>query len=172
MLHQWFVEDAFLSPEVVVGCVHGGRPTSVVDEADRYEDPRWILSHNQTKTTTHAGTSDCGCAFIALDGATAVYELLGDEAVVPLIENMIASYALLPREELHVQTHATLSGVRGILRYYRMTSRRELLDLAVRTFDLYKRKAWTDNYANYNWFGLPRWTVFPLAWRQPGAVCT
>ncbi|MBT6147800.1 MAG: hypothetical protein HOH74_20350, partial [Gemmatimonadetes bacterium] len=39
-----------------------------VMEPERYEDPRWILSHKQTKTKSHAGTSDCGCAFIALDG--------------------------------------------------------------------------------------------------------
>ena len=127
-------------------------------EPARYEDPRWILSHKQSKTKTHAGTSDCGCAFIALDGATAAYELLKDEALKPLIENMIASYETLPREELHVQTHATLSGIRGILRWYRMTGERKFLDLAVKTFDLYKTKAWTDHYANYNWFGLPRWT--------------
>jgi hypothetical protein len=129
-----------------------------VVEPERYEDPRWILSHKQSKTKTHAGTSDCGCAFIAIDGATAAYELLKDEALKPLIENMISSYETLPREELHVQTHATLSGIRGILRYFRMTGEQKYLDLAVKTFDLYKTKAWTDHYANYNWFGLPRWT--------------
>lgn len=129
-----------------------------VDEENRYEDPRWILSHKQSKTKTHAGTSDCGCAFIALDGATAAYELLGDKRLKPLIEAMIASYETLPREELQVQTHATLSGVRGILRYYRITGERKYLQLAVKTFALYKNKAWTDHYANYNWFGLPRWT--------------
>ena len=125
---------------------------------ERYDDPRWILSHKQSKTKTHTGTSDCGCAFIAIDGATAVYELTGDDALKPLIEAMIGSYAKLPREELHVQTHATLSGIRGILRYYRITGERSYLDLAIEVFDLYKTKAWTDHYANYNWFGLPRWT--------------
>ena len=129
-----------------------------VSDLERYDDPRWILSHKQSKTKTHAGTSDCGCAFIALDGATAAYELLNDEALRPLIENMIASYEKLPREDLHVQTHATLSGIRGILRYCRITNEQKYLDLAVNTFDLYKTKAWTDHYANYNWFGLPRWT--------------
>ena len=127
-------------------------------EPERYEDPRWILSHKQSKTKTHAGTSDCGCAFIAIDGATAAYELLKDEELKPLIENMIASYETLPREELHVQTHATLSGIRGILRWHRLTGEQKFLDLAVNTFDLYKTKAWTDHYSNYNWFGLPRWT--------------
>jgi uncharacterized protein len=128
------------------------------DPVQRYEDPRWILSHKQSKTKTHAGTSDCGCAFIALDGATAAYELLNLPELNPLIENMIHSYESLPREELHVQTHATLSGIRGILRFHRITGEQKHLDLAVKTFELYKTKAWTDHYANYNWFGLPRWT--------------
>jgi uncharacterized protein len=129
-----------------------------IDEATRYDDPRWILSHKQTKTKSHAGTSDCGCAFIAIDGATAALELLGDPRLHALIEAMIASYEKLPRQALHVQTHATLSGVRGILRYHRITGEKRHLEFAIRIFDLYKSEAWTDHYANYNWFGLPRWT--------------
>ena len=139
-----------------------------IDEETRYDDPAWQLSANidpnwqeggQTMKPCHApGESDCGCAFIALDGATAAYELLQDEALKPLIEAMIASYAKLPREKLYVQTHATLSGLRGILRYYRSTGDASLLTLARDTFELYKTKAWTDHYANYNWFGIPSWT--------------
>ena len=129
-----------------------------VDLDTRDEDPNWILSHKQSKTKSHAGSSDCGCAFIAIDGATAAYELTGNDGLKPLIENMIASYATLPREELYVQTHATLSGIRGIIRFYRITGEQKYLDLAVKTFDIYKTKAWTDHYANYNWFGVPRWT--------------
>lgn len=129
-----------------------------VDLDTRDEDANWILSHKQSKTKSHAGSSDCGCAYIAIDGATAAYELTGNKGLEPLIKNMIASYAVLPREELHVQTHATLSGIRGVIRHYRVTGDKASLDLAVKTFDLYKTKAWTDHYANYNWFGVPRWT--------------
>lgn len=129
-----------------------------IDLETRDDDPNWILSHKQSKTKSHAGSSDCGCAFIAIDGATAAYELTGNGDLRPLIENMIASYAILPREELYVQTHATLSGIRGIIRFYRITGEEKYLDLAIKTFDLYKTKAWTDHYANYNWFGVPRWT--------------
>ena len=128
------------------------------DLATRDQDANWILSHKQSKTKSHAGSSDCGCAYIAIDGATAAYELTGNKGLEPLIKNMIASYAVLPREELHVQTHATLSGIRGVIRHYRVTGDKASLDLAVKTFDLYKTKAWTDHYANYNWFGVPRWT--------------
>ncbi len=139
-----------------------------IDEQTRYDDPKWILSHNedpnlaelhdQSKDKALVGTSDVGCAFIALDGATAAYELLEQENLKPLIEAMIGSFESLPREALHVQTHATLSGIRGILRHHRTTGEQRLLELAIETFDLYKSKAWTDHYANYNWFGLPRWT--------------
>ena len=129
-----------------------------IDEETRYSDSRWILSHKQSKTKTHAGTSDCGCAFIALDGATAAFELLGRRELVHLIENMISSYKKLPREALNVQTHATLSALRGILRYCRLTGNKRYLRIVREIFTLYKTKAWTDHYANYNWFGLPRWT--------------
>lgn len=129
-----------------------------IDEKTRYDDPRWLLSHKQSKTKSHAGTSDCGCAFIAIDGATAALELLDDPRLHTLIEIMISSYEKLPRQALHVQTHATLSGIRGILRFHRITGEKRYLDLAIRIFDLYKTEAWTDHYANYNWFGLPRWT--------------
>jgi hypothetical protein len=139
-----------------------------INEDTRYDDPAWQLSGNidpnwqaggQTMKPRHApGESDCGCAFIALDGATAAYELLGGEELKALIEAMISAYAKLPREQLYVQTHATLSGLRGILRHYRSTGDASLLQLARDTFELYKTKAWTDHYANYNWFGIPSWT--------------
>jgi hypothetical protein len=139
-----------------------------MDEDTRYSDSRWHLSGNidpnwaaagEKKQAKHGpGESDCGCAFIAIDGATAAYELLGRSSLVPLIENMIASYNKLPLEEIYAQTHATLSALRGILRFYRLTGNKKHLKVVVDVFQIYKRKAWTDHYANYNWFGLPRWT--------------
>jgi uncharacterized protein len=121
-------------------------------------DPNWKKAGENPDKKYNTGTSDVGCAFIAIDGATAAYELLQTEALKSLIENMITSFAVLPFEELCVQTHATLSGIRGVLRWYQVTGEAHYLELAIRTFDLYKTKAWTDHYANYNWFGLPRWT--------------
>lgn len=167
--HNWKKDSAPAMAEIAMNCIKGIIAGLYIPQAenykdyptvdpDRYDDPRWILSHKQSKTKTHAGTSDCGCAFIAIDGATAAYELLGDERLIDLIEAMIGSYAILPREELFVQTHATLSGIRGILRYARITGDSKYLKLGRDTFELYKTKAWTEHYANYNWFGLPRWT--------------
>lgn len=128
------------------------------DPAKRALVKEWVLSKLQTKTKHHAETSDCGCAFIPLDGVTAVYETLRKPELKDLIEEMIGRFSEIDFVGLKVQTHATLSGLRGILRYYELEGRRQDLDLAVRIFDLYKTEAWTETYANYNWFGHPRWT--------------
>jgi DUF1680 family protein len=61
------------------------------------------------------------------------------------------------------QTHATLSGTRGILRMYRITGKQWYLDEAMRIFELYTTCGMTANYENYNWFGR-------LPWGEPCAV--
>lgn len=129
-----------------------------IDPATRWESPDWKLSQLQKKVSTHAETSDCGCAFIMLDGATAYYEEKRDPRIRELIYEMIARYRQLDFEGIHVQTHATLSALRGILRMYRIEKDETLLHLVKRIFTLYKTKAWTAAYGNYNWFGIPRWT--------------
>jgi hypothetical protein len=129
-----------------------------VDPRTRWQSPHWRLSQLQKKASTHAETSDCGCAFIMLDGATALYEETRKPVLRKLIYEMIARYRQLDFEGLHVQTHATLSACRGILRMHRIERDPKLLSLAIRVFSLYKRVAWTDTFGNYNWFGIPKWT--------------
>ncbi len=57
-----------------------------------------------------------------------------------------------------MQTHATLSALRGVLRGYETDGEAEMLQLARDTYDLYRREAMTEHFANYNWFGRPDWT--------------
>jgi uncharacterized protein len=129
-----------------------------IDPATRWQSSHWKLSKLQTKSAAHAETSDCGCAFIMLDGATAAYEALRIDALKPLIEEMIARYAQVDFRGINVQTHATLSGMRGILRMHRLTGDTAHLDLVKRMYDLYTGVAWTEAYGNFNWFDVPRWT--------------
>lgn len=130
-----------------------------IEPVKRFEDQEvWILSKLQTKTKHHAETSDAGCAFIMLDGASIAYELLGWPELKEIVEEIISRYVEMDFQKLHIQTHATLSGVRGILRFYEITGEARYLDIAVKIFDLYKKAAWTEGYGNYNWFGAPRWT--------------
>jgi len=93
-----------------------------------------------------------------IDGATAAYEVLKWPELKELIEEMIARFMDMDLEALNIQTHATLSATRGMLRFYEVTGEKKYLDMAIRRFSLYKEKAWTEAYGNFNWFGAPRWT--------------
>ena len=103
-------------------------------------------------------SSDTGCAFIPLDGVTHAYELLRTKPLQTLIENMIAKYITIDFTGICMQTHATLSALRGMLRYYGIVKDSAILDSVKRVFALYKTEAITENYSNYNWFRRPEWT--------------
>ncbi|MFR1758214.1 MAG: hypothetical protein ACLSX2_00720 [Christensenellaceae bacterium] len=103
-------------------------------------------------------STDTGCAFIPLDGVSHAYRLLKDPAIAGLLRAMIGRYLQLDFTALMVQTHATLTGCRGLLRFAMDTGDASLLQEARRIFDLYCREGMTAHYANYNWFGRPQWT--------------
>lgn len=103
-------------------------------------------------------STDIGCAFIPLDGVTQFYEITREGRVGELAEAMIAKFLELDFVGITLQTHATLTAVRGILRFYECVGDTSLLDSAVRIYDLYKSEAMTENYENYNWFAHPEWT--------------
>lgn len=103
-------------------------------------------------------STDIGCAYMCLDALSQYYEIFRDERVAELLDEMIRNFEQIDFLGASMQTHASLSATRGILRYYQATGRKELLDFAVRFFKLYVEKGMTENYANDNWFGRPAWT--------------
>ena len=106
----------------------------------------WILS------------TDIGCDFVFLDGLIHAYEVTGREDVRPVIDEIIDLYRRIDVEEIKAQTHSTLTGMRGMLRYYNLTGDESLLEMAKARFDAYIKRATTENYENFNWFGRPEWT--------------
>lgn len=129
-----------------------------LDPKTRFQDPVWILSKLQTKTKHHAETSDAGCAYILLDGVTQCYQIFKTPALKELADEMFDRYMQMDFLTLHIQTHATLTGIRSMIRMHELTGQQKYLDDAIKMFSLYKAEAWTDAYGNYNWFGAPRWT--------------
>ena len=107
---------------------------------------KWIIS------------TDTGCAYIPLDGVSALYEMTHDADIGGLLDVMIENFLKIDFLGICVQTHATLTGTRGILRTYRMTGKPEYLAAAKKLFAMYTEHGMTANYANYNWFGRPEWT--------------
>ena len=71
---------------------------------------------------------------------------------------MITRFFEMDVVAIKAQTHATLTGLRAVLRYYAITGDKELLKKVVERYQLYRDLAITENYENYNWFERPEWT--------------
>ena len=103
-------------------------------------------------------SSDIGCAFVFLDGVVQACQVTGRKDIQPIIEEMIHRFLDVDLLAIRAQTHSSLTGMRGLLRYYEVTGDAALLEAVRQRFDLYKQHAMTENYENYNWFGRPEWT--------------
>ena len=106
----------------------------------------WILS------------SDIGCDFIFMDGLIQAYQIVPSEELKQLLEEMIDRFFEMDMVEIKAQTHASLTGLRGVLRYYGITGDQSLLPEVEKRYGLYSELAMTENYENFNWFGRPEWT--------------
>lgn len=103
-------------------------------------------------------SSDIGCLFIALDGLTCALEYTGREDLLPLIEGMISLFTAQNFARDTLQTHACLTGMRGVMRAYRLMGRRAYLDAVVSFFEIYKRCGMSEWFANFDWFSTPSWS--------------
>ncbi|MHB1453013.1 MAG: glycoside hydrolase family protein [Saccharofermentanales bacterium] len=109
-------------------------------------------------------SSDNGCAFIMIDGASHAYEILKDPALKDVLDEMIAKFLSADLLADEFQTHATLSATRGMIRLFEITGECSLLESSIAIYNLYKAHGMTENYANYNWFGRPD------TWTEPCAI--
>jgi uncharacterized protein len=107
---------------------------------------RWLLS------------SDVGCDFILLDGVVQVYAVTRREELKPVIDEMIERFLQIDLRAIKAQTHASLTAMRALLRYYEISRDANLLKAVIERFDLYRQCGMTENYENYNWFGRPEWS--------------
>ncbi len=103
-------------------------------------------------------STDIGCVFIALDGLTHAQSVLQMAPLQRLIEEMIDTLGATDIVACSFQTHATLSALRGILRYSAISRDSRFVDVAKSLYQLYMGQALTETYANYNWFDRPAWT--------------
>lgn len=112
----------------------------------------WILS------------TDVGCAYIALDGLTAAYGILKSEKLKYFIDKQIARFLSVDKIKCCMQTHATLTACRAIIRMYLITQDGFYLEKAKDLFDFYTLYGMTLTYENFNWFGRED------SWTEPCAV--
>jgi hypothetical protein len=103
-------------------------------------------------------SSDIGCDFIFLDGVTHAYQVRGGSDLKAVIDEMIARFLEVDVIAIKAQTHATLTGMRALLRQYENSSDPRLLEAVEKRYKLYRGQAMTETYANFNWFERPEWS--------------
>lgn len=111
-------------------------------------------------------STDIGCAFIPIDGLAHYYAVTLDKGLEKHLSQAIRQFVRLDKIGLNMQTHATLTATRGILKYYEVCGDGESLSFVKEIFDLYTEKGMTATYENYNWFG----DSHEETWTEPCAV--
>ena len=76
----------------------------------------WILS------------TDIGCVFIGMAGLIDAYEFIPSKAIRQTLDEMVARFLEVDLTGIQAQTHATLSALRGLVKYARLTGDESLLD--------------------------------------------
>lgn len=109
-------------------------------------------------------SSDIGCLFIAMDGVIHAYKNNPNQATKVLIDELIKLYLKVDLLKMQAQTHASLTGMRGLIRYAEITGDTMLIHEVEKRWTLYKEYGMTENFENYNWFG--RYDT----WTEPCAI--
>ncbi len=103
-------------------------------------------------------SSDVGCDFIFLAGVAHAAALLEDRGAGEVVEEMIERFLMVDLERIKAQTHASLTAMTALLRWYDRTGDSRLLTAVRDRYRLYRTKALTETFSNYNWFGRPEWS--------------
>lgn len=109
-------------------------------------------------------SSDIGCAFMCVDGLAHYYALTKDSHVLEFLNKVIDFFVTVDLLKYRLQTHTTLTCLRGILALYGATGDERYLDIVKEKFAFYLAHGMTLTYENFNWFGRED------TWTEPCAV--
>lgn len=109
-------------------------------------------------------SSDIGCVFIGMEGLIHSYQYIPSAESKALIEQLIDLFRRMDLVGIKAQTHASLTAMRGMLRYASLTGDTTLVPEVESRWQLYKEYGMTENYENYNWF--ERYDT----WTEPCAI--
>lgn len=109
-------------------------------------------------------SSDIGCAFMCVDGLAHYYAATGDERVKSFLDRVIEFFVTVDLMKYKLQTHTTLTCLRGVLRLYETTKEEKYLQIVKEKFAFYVQHGMTLTYENFNWFGRED------TWTEPCAV--
>jgi len=118
-----------------------------IDPAARVRNAGGASGNTANKVGRWELSTDVGCYMIGIDGLIDARMTLGDRRYDPVIEKAVARFLEIDQVAIRAQAHATLTGIRALLRY----GTRHLPEAEER-FRRYRAYCMTETYANANWF--------------------
>lgn len=97
-------------------------------------------------------STDIGCVFIGMEGLLQAYQLTKDEELGEACRELIDLFLKVDLTGIKAQTHASLTAMRGLIRYADITGEDKYVEEAAKRWQTYKRYGMTELYDNYNWF--------------------
>lgn len=97
-------------------------------------------------------STDIGCVFIGMEGLLHALQVTGDEKLRPVADKLINLYLNVDLTGIKAQTHASLTAMRGLIRYADITKDTKYISEVEKRWEIYKKFGMTEFYGNYNWF--------------------
>ena len=132
--------------------LQGAMASYPIDPASRVAAGEWSGSHLRQVGHWILST-DVACFAIGLDGLIDAVLSFQRQDLHPLIEEMIERFLQIDLLAIQAQTHASLTGCRALLRWATFSSNEALAEAAELRYRRFTDFAWTETYANFNWFG-------------------
>jgi len=136
----------------------GAHETYPINSAARVKGKGGVIGEQASKVGRWVLSTDIGCDLIFMDGLMQAATLLHDPELDALCEEILARSLQIDFAKIQAQTHATLTGLRAMLRWADYKKRPALIAEAEKRFHLYLSEAMSENNENWNWFGRPSHT--------------
>lgn len=97
-------------------------------------------------------STDIGCVFIGMEGMLHALQVTQDEKLRPVAEKLVDLFLKVDLTGIKAQTHASLTAMRGLIRYADISGKPEYVKEVEKRWDVYRKYGMTELYGNYNWF--------------------
>lgn len=118
-----------------------------------------VIGHTSGRFKEWRLSSDIGCIFMSFDALGQAWEMINKEPlktqIGEYIDALLDAFRSVDYVGSGLQTHATLTCMRGLMRVYNIKKDPSLLATIVKYFDDYEKYGMTVNYENRNGFRIP-----------------
>lgn len=97
-------------------------------------------------------STDIGCVFIGMEGMLHALQVTKDEKLRPVADKLVNLFLNVDLTGIKAQTHASLTAMRGLIRYADITGKPEYVNEVEKRWEIYRKQGMTEFYGNYNWF--------------------